>query len=277
MGLGIRSRLRKRAARYLWDETALPLLIQSDGEALVKSAQASGQTKKLTDKCIEILKAVGTLPEPEHALHRYLKTPEEERRPMTSFGNYMLDCREAVKDYRKGYEGGGDPIFLDVGGNKGEMKSVAEGYAYWLVDLTVRTDDADRCIQADICEPLPVDPGTVDVIFSNQVWEHLERPWLACQELGKLLKPGGLFITATLFAYRYHPLPEDFFRYSHKGLASIHEEFAGTETVLCNYDIRIRRNDIRGGGHTLGVDIPPADWLGGWRENWYVYYIGRKR
>lgn len=250
---------------------------QSEWTALVDQAKERGEEKELADACVGILKTIGKLPEPEGTLHRYLEFPEDFRRPMNSYGSWGKDIREHIGNYRDAYESNEKPVFLDVGGNKGECAQFSEGYSYWLVDLAPQTEDADRVIKGDICAPLPIEPGSVDVVFSSQVWEHLERPWRACRELGKLLRPGGLFVTVTLFAYRYHPLPEDFFRYTHVGLASIHNEYANTETVLCNYDVSRRRVDMRGGGHTRGSDMPPVDWFGGFRENWYVYYIGKKK
>ena len=277
MGLGIRRRLRRLLDTMNTPSDAMASFLAANPKKLAAAATGDEQIRNLTDHCMAVLEAAGPLPAPDYAPTKHLQMPKEQWRLLDAFGSYMKDCRDHIAHYRKTYSGDDEPIFLDVGGNRGEMRKFAEGYKYWLVDLTVRTDEADRTIEADICKPLPIEHGTVDVIFSNQVWEHLERPWLACQELGKLLKPGGLFLTATLFAYRYHPLPEDFFRYTHKGLTSIHEEFAGTETIACNYDIHMRRYDHRGGAHSFAADMPPVDHLGGWRENWFVYYIGRKK
>jgi SAM-dependent methyltransferase len=275
--LGSKALLRKVLAATGWSGRTYARLALLDPKVLARLMKQKGRERELTDLCMEILQAVGELPEPPGTLHRYLKTPEDKLRPVTEYGNYWVDTRKFLASYVETCSGAEKPVFLDVGGNEGECAKLAEGFRYWLVDLTPQNTTAERVIKADICQPLPIDHGTVDVIFSNQVWEHLERPWLACQELGKLLKPGGLFITATLFAYRYHPFPEDYFRYTHRGLASIHEGFAGTETLVCNYDLAQRRRDIRGGGHFLKSDVVPVDWLGGFRENWYVYYIGRRR
>ena len=39
-------------------------------------------------------------------------------------------------------------------------------------------------------------------------------PWLAAAEIARILKPGGLAITHTLFSWRNHPCPIDYWRFS---------------------------------------------------------------
>jgi hypothetical protein len=53
------------------------------------------------------------------------------------------------------------------------------------------------------------------------------------------------------------------------------EERNGLETIHCGFDLSRRRMDIRG-GYFGDRDIPPIDEYGGFRENWGVYYIGRR-
>jgi SAM-dependent methyltransferase len=114
-----------------------------------------------------------------------------------------------------------------------------------------------------------------DVIYSNNVFEHLRKPWVAAENLTLMLKPGGIVITVVPFAQRYHQDPEDFFRYTHKGAASLFEDCADYEVLEAGYDTCGRRNNWQGSGETN--DIVPVDNFGAWRETWFTVVILRKR
>lgn len=116
--------------------------------------------------------------------------------------------------------------------------------------------------------------GFFDVVYSNNVFEHLRRPWAAAGTILELLKPGGACITIAPFSLRYHESPEDHFRYTHTGLVALFEEHAPVRTVVTGYDITGRRNNWQGLG--TGRDIVPVDEFGAWRENWFVIAIVEK-
>jgi SAM-dependent methyltransferase len=109
-------------------------------------------------------------------------------------------------------------------------------------------------------------------VFCSDVFEHINKPWLAAEEIKRILKPGGYALIFTVFAWRYHPCPEDYFRFSKPGLCSL---FSGMEEIDSGYCLADRRKDIRGFS-TTKKDAPPIDELGGFRENWGVYFIGKK-
>ncbi|MGR3607285.1 MAG: class I SAM-dependent methyltransferase [Sulfitobacter sp.] len=111
--------------------------------------------------------------------------------------------------------------------------------------------------------------ASFDFIFSLDVFEHIDRPWLAAKEIQRLLKPGGVTVHSTLFSWRYHPCPIDYWRYSAEGLKSL---FDGLECLHADFDFTERRRDLRGrDGNMIECDA-----LGGWRENVRVHYAGRK-
>lgn len=99
-------------------------------------------------------------------------------------------------------------------------------------------------------------------IFSNNVFEHIMEPWAAAAECVRILKKNGITIHIAPFSWRYHPVPVDYFRYSHDGLKHLFERTGEIETLLSAYDISERRKDHRGG--KIGIlDVPPVDELGG--------------
>ena len=60
-----------------------------------------------------------------------------------------------------------------------------------------------------------------DVIFAASVFEHLEKPWIAAQEILKVLKDKGMFFIQTHQTFPIHGYPNDYFRYTTEGLKSI--------------------------------------------------------
>lgn len=66
-----------------------------------------------------------------------------------------------------------------------------------------------------------IKPESVDIIIACSVFEHLEKPWIASQEIKKCLKPMGSFFVQTHQTFPIHGYPSDFFRYTDNGLKSI--------------------------------------------------------
>lgn len=74
----------------------------------------------------------------------------------------------------------------------------------------------------DICESAP--EGTYDIIFAEQVWEHLKYPYRATQNVLNALRPGGYFLVTVPFMVRHHPHPIDCRRWNATGLKYFLEE-----------------------------------------------------
>lgn len=68
----------------------------------------------------------------------------------------------------------------------------------------------------DICEAVP--QGSYDIIFAEQVWEHLKYPRRATGHVLQALRPGGWFLVTVPFMIRNHPTPLDCSRWSADGL-----------------------------------------------------------
>lgn len=58
-------------------------------------------------------------------------------------------------------------------------------------------------------EALPFDAGSLDVVISNHVLEHVERPLIALSEVARVLRKGGRLICQTPFAARLSHTFED--------------------------------------------------------------------
>lgn len=65
---------------------------------------------------------------------------------------------------------------------------------------------------------LPLDDGSVDVILSAQVLEHVLDADVYLQECSRLLRPGGWLVLSTHGSWFYHPHPTDLRRWTAAGL-----------------------------------------------------------
>ena len=140
-------------------------------------------------------------------------------------------------------------------------------------DLNIAESDVPNTIIADITDCRETIPdNSFDFIFSSDVFEHIDRPWLATQEIARILKPGGITVHHTLWSWRNHPCPIDYWRYSPECLEFL---FNDLEVMEKGYDLSQRRVD-QPGAWPSGNDSVPVDQFGGWREHWSVYIVARK-
>jgi FkbM family methyltransferase len=64
-----------------------------------------------------------------------------------------------------------------------------------------------------------------DLVYSNQILEHIPKPWIAAAEMVRVLRPGGLGLHTTCAFNPRHGLPEfnDYSRFLPDGLAELFE------------------------------------------------------
>ena len=72
-----------------------------------------------------------------------------------------------------------------------------------------------------------------DGIICMAMFEHLEFPWIAADEIIKALKTGGLTHIMTVQTFPLHGYPNDFYRFSVESLRSL---FGKLEILSCEYD-----------------------------------------
>lgn len=88
---------------------------------------------------------------------------------------------------------------------------------------------ADVVIGADGVLPLP--PGCASAVLSSQVLEHVPDPRAYLAEARRVLAPEGWLILSTHGAWKYHPDPTDYWRWTRDGL-HLELERAGFVPVL---------------------------------------------
>lgn len=71
--------------------------------------------------------------------------------------------------------------------------------------------------------PLPEDHFALGVCCS--VLEHVAKPWKMAENITRVMAPGGKLYMSVPWVWRYHPYPDDYFRYSFRGVMSLFPDF----------------------------------------------------
>ena len=85
--------------------------------------------------------------------------------------------------------------------------------------------DIGKNPQADILidekEKLPVEDSSIDLVLSTQVLEHVVDTDFYLSECTRMLKKRGILMLSTHGLWPYHPYPEDYQRWTRRGLRDL--------------------------------------------------------
>lgn len=182
---------------------------------------------------------------------------------------------------------------LDLGAGSAKYKSIIAPACASYVALDA-FPNANIDIVSDI-EHTPLADASVDTLYCTQVLEHVRRPWIAAGEIRRVLAPGGVCIVSAPFLEPYHADPEDYFRYTVRGLEALFGEpdfeilesgaYGGAAAVLVSF-FRRRYFDTykparRYSWRFVRVLVALASWIdrrnGRGRVYLNSYLIARKR
>lgn len=104
---------------------------------------------------------------------------------------------------------------------------VPDGFEWIGLDFQ-EGDNVD--VVADIEKPTPFDDGSFQTVLCSEVMEHLYKPWLAIEEMYRLLKDDGWVVITTLFSFPVHGYPDDYWRFSPSCMTRLLED-AGFKNV----------------------------------------------
>ena len=161
---------------------------------------------------------------------------------------------------------------LEIGGRATPYREWFPDFEYVGLDLVNDDDAEDRdpdLIAGDITSCPQLESGSFDAVVSVNVLQHVRKPWLAAPEIIRLLRPGGFTYHSTVFSWRYHPSPVDFWRFTPDALMSLFDDL---RVMRSEFDTIERRRNLIGKGKYRSE----PDAFGGWRENWRVFYAGVK-
>lgn len=119
-----------------------------------------------------------------------------------------------------------NPIIYDIG-----SKGARGGYAFGkppqnATIVCVDIEDADGVdLVADAHNLYMVEDNSVDFVTSVSVLEHVRYPQKVVKEMHRILKPGGIIYINVPFLFPFHADPNDFYRFTYKGIDILCEDF----------------------------------------------------
>lgn len=124
-----------------------------------------------------------------------------------------------TKEHIYGYP---DQVLLDYGCGIMPYRKLIEPFVSHYIGLDLKDNKyADLYVNPDGGVGLRDD--IADIVLSIQVLEHVLDPIDYLRECYRLLKPGGKLILSTHGFWIYHPDPQDYWRWTSKGLQKIVE------------------------------------------------------
>ncbi len=110
-------------------------------------------------------------------------------------------------------------LAIEIGGSEGTIVRM-------LQSLGANVQIAPDFPRIDV-EKLPYDKESYDVIVLDQTFEHLKHPWVAVEEVRRVLKKDGICICTSVFMYPIHHGGNygDYYRFSPDGFRAIFEGF----------------------------------------------------
>lgn len=167
-------------------------------------------------------------------------------------------------------------VIAEIGGKQNSFLNRLPQFTPKYLSIYPVKDDSS-VIVADITNCPHVPSESFDAIISIGVLEHVTRIHDAAREIIRLLKPNGITLHAVPFSYFFHGAPVDYWRVTPTAMSNLFEELETIEAYF--YSENRRRNNMGSESNRIDQDGGPQfapDAFGGWRENWFTIYIGRK-
>ncbi len=132
---------------------------------------------------------------------------------------------------------------LDLGSGRSKYRSIIAQHGDSFKTLDVVPGPGVDIVSS--IESTPFADGSLDTIYCTQVFEHIPKPWLAVEEIRRILAPGGMAIIMAPFLQAFHADPNDYFRYTLSGL----------ESLFDHPDFEIIESGAWGGAFSVIVDM----------------------
>ena len=121
-----------------------------------------------------------------------------------------------------------DGPVLEVGskeyGSTSTFRETYRGHEYVGIDMA---EGPGVDVVVDLTETFaPLPEGHFALAICCSVLEHVRKPWLFAENLTRLVRPGGHLYMSVPWVWRYHPYPDDYFRFSAAGVRALFEGFS---------------------------------------------------
>lgn len=138
--------------------------------------------------------------------------------------------------------GGTDIVNLDGNFTQNPLLQLNQGITFLDKGFNAQIIGAKADQLVDFLEIASIEhlKGRFDMVFSFDTIEHIPNPFLFCEHLLFITKPGGYIYLSTVFEWAYHPSPEDYYRFSPKGLCElflnpINKRYQDFEGIWCGW------------------------------------------
>jgi SAM-dependent methyltransferase len=116
---------------------------------------------------------------------------------------------------------------------------------------------------------LELPDGVVGTAIMLDTIEHVEKPWVALEEIYRVLKPGGVVVMTSVMFFPIHFYPDDYWRFTSSGFRALLGPF--DDMVLASCGLKTLPHTVVGIG--LKAPVAPAlksklvDTVESWRQS----------
>lgn len=142
-----------------------------------------------------------------------------------------------------------DGLILDCGAGKRPV--------YYSNVVNFEPVDYDSTDVRGLSEELPFVDNAFDAVLSLSVLEHVKNPFLAAQELIRVLKPGGKIICVAPFLQPFHAYPNHYFNMTPEGLKTLFQKDIVIDKVF-NYGSLLPISTLTWMIHSWANGLSPA-------------------
>ncbi|MFH1425964.1 MAG: class I SAM-dependent methyltransferase [Candidatus Kerfeldbacteria bacterium] len=145
---------------------------------------------------------------------------------MKSLHRKILDAY--VHDHRHYLKG----KVLNVGGGSKTYRELAnEMVVMDYYDKNPSGTQIHADVVADAQKEFPFPDELFDAVICTQLLEHLPEPQFTVNQICRVLKPGGYLLLSVPFLERYHADPDDYQRFTHRGIEWMLRDKFSIETI----------------------------------------------
>jgi SAM-dependent methyltransferase len=106
---------------------------------------------------------------------------------------------------------------------------------------------------------MPYGDNTFDYAMSDQVLEHVRKPWIGVEEVRRVLKPGGIAVLTSALIFYMHGVPHDYWRFTPDGLKVLCENFSRIHRCAGTGDLNFVLDVLQGRGGSKIVPGSPLE------------------
>lgn len=169
----------------------------------------------ITNIISDLLKPVKKITNLKGNLYKKNNIEESEKPSLPAFIHWLQSVKAAT--------------VLEIGTCRSNPK-IATHHKHWAAhDANYIMTDFQKGLDVDIVADAQTltqtfEKASFDAIIACSVFEHIQRPWIATQEMAKLLKPNGKIFVQTHQSFPIHGYPSDYWRFTTQALETIFKD-----------------------------------------------------